>query len=201
MNHSPLSPLFTPFHLTQSGGVLEHTAEGRRVAHADSFDPIDSGLTALRLSTGGSIYTPFVERQSSLFFAMGTSSRPVTQRPISGPSALVDSAGVAEVQRILTSLETGPNAAPLAFAAARWNSALTERQRDTDKLVDYWIALESVFCPDAQQEVKFRAALRKRHCWGEPATSARRSTMPCGGLMTSDPLSSTGASRRTSGMG
>jgi hypothetical protein len=35
-----------------------------------------------------------------------------------------------------------------------------DRKRDEDKLIDYWVGLESLFAPDANQELKFRAALR-----------------------------------------
>jgi hypothetical protein len=41
----------------------------------------------------------------------------------------------------------------------RWFSA-ADRISDDDRLIDYWIGLESLFSPDSSQEVKFRASLR-----------------------------------------
>lgn len=41
----------------------------------------------------------------------------------------------------------------------RWFSA-ADRINDDDRLIDYWIGLESLFSPDSSQEVKFRASLR-----------------------------------------
>lgn len=41
----------------------------------------------------------------------------------------------------------------------RWFSA-ADRLSDDDRLIDYWIGLESLFSPDSSQEVKFRASLR-----------------------------------------
>lgn len=64
------------------------------------------------------------------------------------------------LRHILAGLEGGPNAAVLKLAISRWDSSTTERVREEDKLVDYWIALESLFCPDSAQELKFRASLR-----------------------------------------
>ena len=56
-------------------------------------------------------------------------------------------------------LGTNVNSKTVALAFRRWTDA-HDRKTDDDKLVDYWVGLESLFVPDSTQEVKFRATLR-----------------------------------------
>jgi hypothetical protein len=56
-------------------------------------------------------------------------------------------------------VRTGINSRLLRLAFRRWSAALT-RLEEEDRLVDYWIGFESLFCPDSTQEVKFRSSIR-----------------------------------------
>jgi len=47
----------------------------------------------------------------------------------------------------------------IGLAVTRWNIA-ADRFTEEDELIDYWIALESLFVPDTVQELSYRTALR-----------------------------------------
>ena len=51
----------------------------------------------------------------------------------------------------------------------RWSSAI-ERWRGEDRLIDYWVALEALFCPTDNQEIKYRASLRIATLLGDTPT-------------------------------
>lgn len=51
--------------------------------------------------------------------------------------------------------------------ALRRFSGAYERPSDEDRLIDYWVALEALFLPDATQELSYRVALRVARYVGE----------------------------------
>jgi hypothetical protein len=56
-------------------------------------------------------------------------------------------------------LRGSPNLSKVNLALGRWNTGI-ERERDDDRLVDFWIALESLYVTDGTAEIRYRAGLR-----------------------------------------
>lgn len=116
-------------------------------------------LTALRLVADGDTYPAFhdmrvldrlrpfmfVERQASLVFG--------TEPFIAGPRTMI------HFRRVLHAMRTSPNAAKVSVAQRRWTSA-TERTRADDRLLDYWIGLESLLLGRREQSKQRTAAVR-----------------------------------------
>ncbi len=116
-------------------------------------------LTALRLVGDGDTYPAFHEmrvrdrirpfvfvgRQASLIFG--------TEPFFAGLRTML------HFRRILHAMRTSPNAAKTSVALRRWTSA-TERTRPDDRLLDYWIGLESLLLGRHAQFKQRTAAVR-----------------------------------------
>lgn len=74
-------------------------------------------------------------------------------------TATIDDTTGTRLINLWNHLQSGPNAKMVALAFKRWSDT-AERLADEDKLIDYWVALESLFSTDSNQEVKFRSSLR-----------------------------------------
>jgi hypothetical protein len=70
-------------------------------------------------------------------------------------------------------LSSSPNLSKANLALTRWNSAV-DRLREEDNLIDYWVALESLFVPDSTQELSYRAPLRIAAFLGETGSERER---------------------------
>lgn len=71
----------------------------------------------------------------------------------------VDRAMVEPLRATMADIERAAGQARVNLALRRWDDA-QRRHQPEDTIIDCWIALESLLCPDALQEVQFRAALR-----------------------------------------
>ncbi|MDB5098203.1 MAG: hypothetical protein JWM80_2624, partial [Cyanobacteria bacterium RYN_339] len=78
-----------------------------------------------------------------------------------------------QVLKVYRALGNGPNVSRAKLALERWSDAF-ERLSDDDKLVDYWIGLESLFIGVDTGELSYRAALRIAWFLGADATDRRR---------------------------
>lgn len=63
------------------------------------------------------------------------------------------------IKRLWVAIRRGVNSARIVIPLRRWNDSF-DRFRDEDRLIDLWIALESLFTPDFAGEIKFRGAIR-----------------------------------------
>jgi len=116
-------------------------------------------VTALRLALDGDIHPAFWEGQlsGSLSRIYSGEVRPM-MRAISIPGPLDEQSGKL-LKQTWNELHTSPMMKIADLAIRRWDNA-SERRRQDDRLVDYWIGLESLFAPDSNQEVRFRASHR-----------------------------------------
>lgn len=117
-------------------------------------------LTAIRLLTGALIFESFtlhttrdlLNDQEGVSWGLSPlrqRGRPVTLDPAQGDA----------LRTLWPQLGASPNIAMAGLALRRWEGAM-DRLQPADQLVDYWIALESLFTPDSTAELKFRASLR-----------------------------------------
>jgi hypothetical protein len=63
------------------------------------------------------------------------------------------------LDHLVSAVPRAKEAAVLRMALDRLGFAY-ERVRSEDRLVDFWVALEALFLPDARDELKYRASLR-----------------------------------------
>jgi hypothetical protein len=115
----------------------------------------------LRLLKNSQIYVAFNEERrtiSRIFPQDRIVSWPISLR-LHSQTAVLGKSDAAHIIRLWGRLQKSPNVEKISLALHRW-SATAERLNDEDKLIDYWIALESLFTPDSSQELVFRASLR-----------------------------------------
>lgn len=85
---------------------------------------------------------------------------PLPRRPtFSGPKYLLGPADGDALRDLYARYLVGPAEPAYRLAVRRFNLA-NDRASDEDRLLDYWIAFETLFAPDSTQEIRFRAALR-----------------------------------------
>jgi len=117
-------------------------------------------LSAVRLLTDAQIFESFSLHTSRDLLNDQVGMNPGTAPyPLGGRPVTLDSSQAAALRTLCTQLGTSPNAAKAAFALRHWEGAM-DRLQPADMLIDYWIALESLFTPDGTTELKFRASLR-----------------------------------------
>jgi hypothetical protein len=144
-----------------------------RWASVDASENLERVLRTLRLVTDGHIYEAFILSEVK---ALLWHSSTLTQRSKLSPMLSMNKTLGAEESRQALNLwgllKDGPNAGYLDLGFRRWSGAadrftVPSRSAYEDMLVDYWIGLESLFSPDSNQEVKFRASLRIAAFLGE----------------------------------
>ena len=114
-------------------------------------------VTAMRLLTDASPRVAFVARTlSCLARGFGTWEGPL---PLLGPSAKIEKSQESRLVELYRKVESSPNLTKIKLGLARWNSA-GDRLTEEDRLIDYWIALESLFVPETRQRVTHRTAQR-----------------------------------------
>lgn len=67
--------------------------------------------------------------------------------------------GEGEARRLIRLWRTLANNEGMQLALRRWSAGL-DRPDDEDRLIDFWIGLESLFTPDSTSELRFRASMR-----------------------------------------
>ena len=117
-------------------------------------------LTAIRLVTDASPQMAFTKSRTSglSLFGFDSTSWGISYQRY-GSSMKMDRNQEIQTVALYKRLGSGPNRDRIALALSRWNSA-GDKLTDEDKLIDYWIALESLYVPETSQELSFRVALR-----------------------------------------
>lgn len=149
-------------HLMSLPCVIEERIErqGLGVYLGPMADTARQVLTAVRLHSGGPSHVPFTEEVcDGILVAGGGRLIHGSLLPPSPPQVFVRNEDVSNLRALWEGLQHGPNAKTIDLAVSRWNSAF-ERRKGEDKLLDYWIALESLFASDGRQEIRYRASLR-----------------------------------------
>jgi hypothetical protein len=121
----------------------------------------DRLINVLHLFTNKRIYILFTQQSQAvnrpLFPQISQSWNPSLR--LHGEIATIDDTNAKDFVNLWKALETSPNSKYIDLALKRW-AATVERLSDEDKLIDYWVALESLFTTDSSQEVTYRASLR-----------------------------------------
>ena len=159
---APLQPL-TSHELIMLQCSVEVVCQQKRYSafgsNADAREKVSRLITAMRLLTDAYPRLAFTKIRTSSLLKSGfyTNWGPSTNR--FSPSVKIDKSQESGLVELYKKLGSGPNLTIIGLAIMRWNSA-ADRLTEEDKLIDYWIALESLFVPDAAQELSYRTALR-----------------------------------------
>jgi hypothetical protein len=156
-----LSERPVPFSVLQGIQCLVETSyqrDGQTDQIGDVSESGDEVVTAIRLLTGKRVFVAFTEEKIPLGYAMRPHFGLRGLLRLESPLELDDTL-VSSLKELVQLLASSPNAGQLRVALRRWDTAY-DRLRDEDRLIDYWIALESLFTPDSNQELLFRASLR-----------------------------------------
>lgn len=123
---------------------------------------INNLVDLIRLLTNRNVYVAFTEEhfqdESRPLYNQSSQSWGPSLR-LQGLTATIDDSTGTSLINLWRRLQNCPNTEKVTLAFKRW-SETAERLVEEDKLIDYWIALESLFAADCNQEVKFRASLR-----------------------------------------
>jgi hypothetical protein len=140
---------------------VEETA-GVNLMRQRAADLTTKLVDVLRLITNHNIYIAFTEDEFQeaprQLFPLNGKSWGASLRFASFATTL-DEAASKRLVDLWHRCYKSRNAPHIELALKRWSST-AERLSDDDKLIDYWIALESLFTPDSTQEMTFRASLR-----------------------------------------
>ena len=117
-------------------------------------------LNVLRLLTGADIFIAFSEeRYQGLLWRHSYGMRWGPTYRLQRETFVLDANGAKRLKTLWQSLVDGPNKDKVKLALKRFGDT-AERLSAEDKLIDYWIALESLFAPETSSEIRYRAALR-----------------------------------------
>ena len=97
-----------------------------------------------------------------------------TGKSISNPNILynpgnilkLDDDKISRLKNLWQLLRKSPNADLVRLAFNRWSNNVY-RVDESDQILDYWIGLESLFTPDSNQDISYRAAIRIAAFLGE----------------------------------
>lgn len=144
-----------------------------RAQYRESVDATDRVICATRLLTGHAVALAFSQELSENLLWRSFSGiyfgPPTPRYHTQGIDFTVEDGN--SLVRLWERLKDSPNRDKLELAMSRWDSAI-DRQTSGDKLIDYWIGLESLFTPDSSAELRYRAALRIA-AFLDPAPTAR----------------------------
>jgi hypothetical protein len=135
----------------------------------EETETIHKVLGALRLLTNRRMHIAFTQKSGrGLLERTLEIILPPTPQPTILPSQFVTVDQAAEERLIKTWKMLGDSsvAADIDLPFRRWYGA-ADRLNDADRLIDYWVGLESLFSPDSTQEVRFRVSLRIAAFLGE----------------------------------
>ncbi len=123
------------------------------------YEKVQRLITAMRLLTDASPRLAFTKTRTPGLFRFGLSTSWSLSTYRLGSLAKIDKTHEQELVGLYKRLDSSPNKGKAALALARWNSA-SDKLAEEDKLIDYWIAMESLFVPETAQELSYRVTLR-----------------------------------------
>ena len=136
----------------------EQRAEGKNLSEW-AGDRTTEVVTALRLLTDYNLHDAFSEifSRQGLNRNLGRLSR-ASWHAMMAEGVVLKENEIDQLRSLYTHLRENHDQR-ITLAVRRWGSAI-ERPHFEDRLIDYWIALEALFSPSDNQEIKYRAALR-----------------------------------------
>lgn len=133
-------------------------------------------LTALRLLRNGAVGISVIFRSAvdaPYGIAGGSNMTSGLSLPRVGSTYTLSPDHVGSLLRMLKAVDKVPDKSAIRVALDRFNYAY-DRRRLHDRVVDEWVALEALFLPTQEQELRFRAALRISYFAGNDAVARRR---------------------------
>lgn len=153
-------------HLVELDCAVEFTYEAPKSGrdwgqYQESIDLTDRAIRTVRLLTGHAVALAFSQELSENLLWDGSSGiyfgPPIPRYRTNGTDITEEDGN--RLVHLWERLQNSPNRNKVELAISRWDSAI-DRQTNGDKLLDYWIGLESLFIPDGSAELTYRAALR-----------------------------------------
>ena len=134
-----------------------------------SAEAFDQFVNLLRLLSDSDVFAVFEETRCRVLHGghSSVSIRPgMNPRMRGGKESLLDENDANHLKKLWKNVAEGANREKVRLALKRFGDT-AERMSAEDKLIDYWIALESLFAPEASSEIRYRAALRIASFLGE----------------------------------
>lgn len=125
----------------------------------DILEKVSDLVTALRLLTDKNVHIAFTKRRSDSILQPGRGTSSSIRTRLRGANAELTPSLQPELVAMWKRIQAVPTDSTVRLALRRWD-IVSERFSDEDALIDYWIALESLFAPDSFQEVRYRVSLR-----------------------------------------
>lgn len=166
-------------HLLDVRAVLETTYNadlglGMKNASEDQ-DRAEALVLALGLVSNADVAAVFAQmRHTGVLGGHGGRLSPGALPPRHFAEGVIGERAVPEIVRFAERLADASTRSQVDFPLRRWRDAML-RGRADDRLVDHWIALESLFTRDARSETAYRSALRIAALLGE--TGAERAAI------------------------
>ena len=129
----------------------------------------DQFVNLLRLLSDSNVFAVFEETRCRVLHGghSSVSIRPgMNPRMRGGKESLLDENDANHLKKLWKNVAEGANREKVRLALKRFGDT-AERMSAEDKLIDYWIALESLFAPESSSEIRYRAALRIASYLGE----------------------------------
>jgi hypothetical protein len=129
----------------------------RAMAMADQ--EIGRVLAVLRLATNRDLHPMFTISDQSSLFNLFSSATSLSLPPV-GSLTRLSQDDCKKVKEVWNQIVKGTNGERADLAIKRWSIARDRwpakyRDRLGDMLIDYWIAFESLFCPDSTAELQY----------------------------------------------
>ena len=134
-----------------------------------SAEVFDQFVNLLRLLTDTDVFAVFEETRCRILHGghSSISIRPgMNPRVGSGKQFLLDENDANHLKKLWKNVAEGANKDKVRLPLKRMGGT-ADRSSTEDKLIDYWIALESLFAPESSSEIRYRAALRIASFLGE----------------------------------
>jgi Apea-like HEPN len=128
--------------------------------------PADNIVSAVRLLTDTGVQAPFFDQWAGGPFRVRRSRGFPDMAHLYVRQTEIGLNQVDSLKTLWNRLQDSPNRALVDLAISRWSSGIS-RQRNEDRVIDYWVGLESLFCADSTSEIRFRAGLRIAAFLGE----------------------------------
>ena len=130
------------------------------------YENVPNLVRVVRLLTDRNVHVAFTKYISNNMLQMDLGTGYTPRAHILNLEAQLSSSMQQEIMDIWRRINAFTGNSAIRLALRRWD-LVAERDNPDDALIDYWIALESLFIQDSKQEVTYRASLRTAAFVGE----------------------------------
>lgn len=172
LNQGPFDPLVPQQTVMDIGGVIEVDYDGNDgPAVVGASETANRLTTVLQLVLDCDAVSPFNEERHRATRALRSAGYPGTSDWHAGGHGEIHAADGGRLAQDLQRVVERSAIPGVQLALRRWRET-PQRDRDDDKLIDYWIALEALFMPDSDRFIKATVARRASNYTGIGAVRA-----------------------------